>query len=109
MKFKVDIECTPQEARSFLGLPDVEPMQQQLMLLVADRVRKNVERMDPENLMKTWVPNAVKGWQGIVGGMADVAAEAMRPRRTTPTSSGAAAKKKTKVKPRKKKSSTRAD
>ena len=85
MKFKVDIECTPQEARSFLGLPDVEPMQQQLMLLVADRVRKNVERMDPENLMKTWVPNAVKGWQGLVGSMADVAAEAIRPGRAAST------------------------
>jgi hypothetical protein len=73
MKLNIDIECTPQEARTFLGLPDVEPMQQQVMLLIADRVRKNLDRMDPENLMKTWIPGAVKNWQELFGGLASVA------------------------------------
>ena len=31
MKVKFDIECTPQEARAFFGLPDVEPMQAAMM------------------------------------------------------------------------------
>jgi hypothetical protein len=26
MKFTIDVDCTPQEARSFLGLPDVTPI-----------------------------------------------------------------------------------
>lgn len=73
MKFNIDIECTPQEARTFLGLPDVEPMQQQMMLLIAERVRKNLDRMDPENLMKTWIPGAMKNWQDLFGGFAQVA------------------------------------
>ena len=30
MKFKIDIDCTPQEARTFLGLPDVESVQKAL-------------------------------------------------------------------------------
>ncbi|MFY9972047.1 MAG: DUF6489 family protein, partial [Roseiarcus sp.] len=27
MKITVDVDCTPLEARQFMGLPDVEPMQ----------------------------------------------------------------------------------
>ena len=26
MKITVDVDCTPEEARAFLGLPDVKPM-----------------------------------------------------------------------------------
>ena len=39
MKITIDIDCTPQEARSFLGLPDVEPMQQALMKMVQEKER----------------------------------------------------------------------
>jgi len=31
MKITVDIDCTPEEARTFLGLPDVQPLQQAMM------------------------------------------------------------------------------
>ncbi len=27
MKFRVEVDCTPVEARQFVGLPNVEPMQ----------------------------------------------------------------------------------
>ena len=32
MKIKIDVDCTPQEARAFLGLPDVAPMQKAMMV-----------------------------------------------------------------------------
>ena len=31
MKATMNIDCTPEEARVFLGLPDVQPMQEHLM------------------------------------------------------------------------------
>ena len=31
MKFTVNVECTPEEARAFMGLPDVQPMQEAMM------------------------------------------------------------------------------
>lgn len=93
MKFNIDIECTPQEARTFLGLPDVEPMQQQMMMLIAERVRKNVERMDPENLMKTWIPGAMKNWQDLLGGFTQVATGGRSGRSSA--SEGTKSKKKT--------------
>ena len=42
MKITMDIECTPEEARTFLGLPDVKPMQEQLMRELQDRMTANI-------------------------------------------------------------------
>ena len=37
MKFKVDVDCTPDEARAFFGLPDVKPLQETLLPEVEER------------------------------------------------------------------------
>ena len=61
MKVKFDIECTPQEARAFFGLPDVEPMQTALMKELEDRMRDNIRSLDPETMIKTWLPATIQG------------------------------------------------
>ena len=38
MKIKVDVDCTPDEARRFLGLPDIAPMQQRMMEAMEQRL-----------------------------------------------------------------------
>ena len=65
MKINIDIECTPQEARSFLGLPDVEPMQKAMMQQTQDRMMQYLDGMDPETLLKTWLPAGIQGWEQI--------------------------------------------
>jgi len=60
MKVTVNIECTPAEARAFFGLPDVQPMQASLMKELEDRLRKNIQAMDPETMFKTWLPATLK-------------------------------------------------
>lgn len=61
MKFKLDIECTPQEARTFFGLPDVEKMQEALMKEVQEKMMENISGLDSENMMKAWLPSGMKG------------------------------------------------
>ena len=39
MKISVDVDCTPDELRGFFGLPDVKPMQEQLLKEVEERMR----------------------------------------------------------------------
>jgi Family of unknown function (DUF6489) len=56
MKIKIDIDCTPEEARTFLGLPDVVPLQTELMQAIQDRMMKTLASMDPETLFKMWLP-----------------------------------------------------
>ena len=63
MKVKIDIDCTPEEARSFFGVPDVKPMQDVMMKEVEQRMMANVQAMDPEVLVKTWLPAGIQGWE----------------------------------------------
>lgn len=62
MKIKFDIECTPEEARKFLGLPDVEKMQAELLSQLQEKMSENIAGLDAENMMKTWLPASMKGF-----------------------------------------------
>ena len=68
MKITVNVDCTPVEARAFFGLPDVRPMQDELLKQLQDRLSKSVQTIDPEAMVKTWLAPMVKGfeqWQEV--------------------------------------------
>ena len=65
MKIKRDIDCTPEELRGFFGLPDVRPMQDQLLKDVEERLRASVQALDPETMLKTWLPAGLKGFEQL--------------------------------------------
>jgi hypothetical protein len=78
MKVNMNVECAPEEARAFFGLPDVQPMQEHLMREMQERLSANLKAMDPDPMIKAWLPTAVKGfeqWQ-------DMFASQMNPART---------------------------
>ena len=60
MKITVNIDCTPEEARSFMGLPDVKPMQEMMMEEIKERMRENLSVMDPDTLFKIWMPTGIQ-------------------------------------------------
>ena len=62
MKITIDIDCTPQEARAFLGLPDVAPLQSAMMDELQKRMTDNIAAMDPEQIFKTWFPAGTQTW-----------------------------------------------
>ena len=63
MKITVNIDCTPDEARQFFGLPDVKPMQDALMQQIQDRMSANLQAMEPEAMLKTWLPASLQGFE----------------------------------------------
>ncbi|TMK05653.1 MAG: hypothetical protein E6G72_18050 [Alphaproteobacteria bacterium] len=65
MKIKLDIDCTPEELRSFFGLPDVRPMQEELLKNVQERLSANLKTLDPETMLKTWLPAGLKGFEQL--------------------------------------------
>ena len=75
MKITVDIDCTPEEARAFFGLPNVQPMQDALMKKIEERTVAGLDAMSPEALLKNWLPAGVQGleqlqslfWQSLQG------------------------------------------
>ena len=54
MKVKIDIECTPNEARTFLGLPDVSVLNDAMVEEMRKRMTENMEALEPETLMRNW-------------------------------------------------------
>lgn len=54
MKVKIDIECSPEEARSFLGLPDVTRINEAMVDEVVRRTEANLDSMEPEVLIRQW-------------------------------------------------------
>ena len=78
MKISLDIDCTPEELRGFFGLPDVKPMQEQLLKEVEERMRASLKALDPETMLKTWLPAGLKGLRATPG---DVPQPDERPRR----------------------------
>jgi hypothetical protein len=58
MKFTIEVDCTPEEARRFLGLPDVVPIQQAIMEKLQLRMQSAIDATTPEALLKAWIPMA---------------------------------------------------
>ena len=56
MKFSIEIDCTPQEARQLLGLPDVEEFHHSMMKMIRERTLESTGAMDPEKLARMWMP-----------------------------------------------------
>lgn len=56
MKITFDIDCTPQEARNFLGLPDLAPLHDIYLDKMKALVGDGVGAADFEKLARTWLP-----------------------------------------------------
>jgi Family of unknown function (DUF6489) len=65
MKISLDIDCTPDELRDFFGMPEIKPMQEQLLKEVEERMRANLKALDAETMLKTWLPAGLKGFEQL--------------------------------------------
>ncbi|HSE79806.1 MAG TPA: DUF6489 family protein [Alphaproteobacteria bacterium] len=65
MKITVNVDCTPEEARTFLGLPDVQPMQDEIMKDMGQRMKQALAAMDAETMMKIWLPASLQGFEQL--------------------------------------------
>lgn len=77
MKVTVTVDCTPLEAREFLGLPDVQPMQAAMMDQMQQKMMANVDKFSPESIMQSWFsfdPKTADRFQEMFTNMAGLAA-----------------------------------
>ncbi len=56
MKVNIEMDMTPEEARAFMGLPDVRPLQNRMMEEMQGRMKAAFDANDPEGMMKAWMP-----------------------------------------------------
>ena len=62
MKISLDIDCTPEEARQFLGLPDVTAANEALVDELTKRAGDMAATMDPEKMMEQWMSAGARGF-----------------------------------------------
>ncbi|MGF1476768.1 MAG: DUF6489 family protein [Geminicoccaceae bacterium] len=68
MKIHLEIDCTPEEARAFLGMPEVKGMQDRMMAEIEARMSEAIKTTDPKTLLDQWLPLGLRGieqWQGF--------------------------------------------
>ena len=54
MKLNITVDCTPEEARQFLGLPDMGPINETLTAAIRERIEQNVELVSPDFYLRQW-------------------------------------------------------
>ncbi|GEP07789.1 DUF6489 family protein [Methylobacterium oxalidis] len=65
MKVKVEIDCTPEEARTFFGLPDVQPLQAKILAEMERRILAEMDCFSPEALLRSWMSLAPQGAEQV--------------------------------------------
>ena len=66
MKLTINVDVTPQEARAFFGMPDVEPMNALIMAEMQKRAKDSMDTLaDPERLVAAWINMGGKGIEGM--------------------------------------------
>ena len=63
MKITVNVDCSPEEARAFLGLPDFAPLQREVMESLRERMMKAMAGTEPEALLKTWLSTGTQTFE----------------------------------------------
>lgn len=62
MKVTVDIDCTPEEARRAIGLPDLTPIHERYVQMMLDTMTGNAIKPEMlETMMRSWAPMGEAG------------------------------------------------
>jgi hypothetical protein len=72
MKIHVDVDCTPEEARRFIGLPDLTPVHHAYVERMAKVAGEGVTAESAAEMMKAWGPMSEAGmtmWRSMLEGM----------------------------------------
>ena len=56
MKVNIEMDMTPEEARAFMGLPDVVPLQKWMLEDMQTRMKAAFDANDLDAMMRAWMP-----------------------------------------------------
>jgi len=74
MKINVEVDCTPEEARRVMGLPDLTLLHEKYLTAIGSAMDGHVQPEVIDAMMRSWAPMSEAGinfWRG----MFDVAAK----------------------------------
>ncbi|OQW77169.1 MAG: hypothetical protein B7Y43_07350 [Sphingomonas sp. 28-62-20] len=71
MKINVEVECTPEEARRLMGLPDFSPVHEKYITALTDSMDGHIKPEMLESMMRSWAPMGEAGmnfWRQLFDG-----------------------------------------
>lgn len=71
MKINVEIDCTPEEARRVMGLPDLTPLHDKYLDAMGEMMDPKAHPEMIDAMMKNWAPmgdNAMAFWRRMFEG-----------------------------------------
>jgi hypothetical protein len=74
MKVTIEVDCSPEEARRFIGLPDVAPVHEAMVQQMKTAAENAAPYFDPETLAKLWMPSGGEAFQEFQRAMWDAVA-----------------------------------
>ena len=69
MKINVEVDCTPEEARRFMGLPDLTPVHDRYLQMMMETVENGPRPEMVEQMMRSWAPMGEAGmsfWRKMI-------------------------------------------
>ena len=80
MQINITVETTPAELRDFLGLPDVQSLQTEMLEQIREQMKAGVEGFDPLTMMRPFIAPNLQGMEAMQrafwNGLSTVAATA---------------------------------
>lgn len=61
MKINVEVDCTPEEARRVMGLPDFTPVHEKYISALVDTMDGGLQPEMIETIMRSWAPMGEAG------------------------------------------------
>lgn len=69
---KISIDITPEEMRTLMGWPDVQPLQEEMIDKIREQMDAGAEGYDPLSLMKPFLAqssNSMESFQKLIAGV----------------------------------------
>lgn len=69
MKVNVEVDCTPEEMRRLMGLPDLTPIHDRYVALVSETMEGKMRPEAIEAMMQSWTPMSEAGmnfWRRMI-------------------------------------------
>lgn len=71
MKVTIEIDCTPEEARRTMGLPDMSPLHDRYLAMLGEAMEGNIRPEMLEGMIRSWAPMGEAGltfWRQMLEG-----------------------------------------
>jgi hypothetical protein len=84
MKVNIEIKCTPEEVRQFMGLLDVSSPQAEMIDGLQEKIAESARSMDSESLKKGWLSGTAPGMESFQNMFATNLSSGAPPEKLTP-------------------------